>query len=79
MWICLKVSLDAEVELSEVDAHGDNIVAGLLVHVLQIHLHKEMLLGFHKNRYCKNTNSRVTRFCQVILISKLCSFHLSEW
>ena len=39
-------SLDTEVELSEVDAHGDHVVARLLVHVLQIHLQKEMFSGF---------------------------------
>ena len=39
-------SLDAEVELGEVDAHGDHVVARLLVHVLQIHLQKEMFSGF---------------------------------
>jgi hypothetical protein len=27
-----------EVELGEVDTHGDHVVAGLLQHVLQVHL-----------------------------------------
>lgn len=33
------VPLDGHVELGEVDADGDHVAAGLLVHMPQVHLH----------------------------------------